>query len=148
MQGILRQDGRKGIRHIVAVVYLVACAHHVSREIAWPYRERGARLIGFSGCYLNDYAQRMMERFCTHPNIGAVLLVSLGYESFNRTKLAQTIAQSGRDVKTLVIQESGGTRTTIDAGRQWIEQALAKLTHMPHITLDAATVNSLCSFNL
>ena len=34
IQGCLRQDGRKGIRNRVAVVYLVECAHHVAREIA------------------------------------------------------------------------------------------------------------------
>jgi len=31
--GFLRQDGRKGIRNTVLVVYLVECAHHVAREI-------------------------------------------------------------------------------------------------------------------
>ena len=29
----LRQDGRKGIRNVIVVAYLVECAHHVSREI-------------------------------------------------------------------------------------------------------------------
>ena len=33
MQGFLRRDGRKGIRNVVAVAYLVECAHHVSRQI-------------------------------------------------------------------------------------------------------------------
>ena len=35
----LRADGRKGIRNTVAVVYLVECAHHVAREIQFPFRE-------------------------------------------------------------------------------------------------------------
>ncbi|HEX8670103.1 MAG TPA: UxaA family hydrolase, partial [Allosphingosinicella sp.] len=29
----LRSDGRKGIRNVVAVAYLVECAHHVARRI-------------------------------------------------------------------------------------------------------------------
>ena len=33
MIGYLRQDGRKGIRNVVLVVYLVECAHHVARKI-------------------------------------------------------------------------------------------------------------------
>ena len=45
MQGFLRSDGRKGIRNVVAVAYLVECAHHVAREIATPFRERGVRLL-------------------------------------------------------------------------------------------------------
>jgi altronate hydrolase len=65
----------------------------------------------------------MMKALCTHPNVGGVLLMSLGCESFNREVLRETIADSGRPVETLVIQESGGTRSTIDAG----VQALARL---------------------
>ncbi|MGY4402166.1 UxaA family hydrolase [Bradyrhizobium sp. USDA 3315] len=89
----LRSDGRKGIRNYVAVAYLVECANHVVREIVWPRREDGAQVIGFSGCYPNDYAQCMMERLCTHPNVGAVLLVSLGCESFNRFLLEKNRAE-------------------------------------------------------
>ena len=57
MQGYLRSDGRKGIRNVVVVAYLVECAHHVAREIALPLRERGVHLIGFPGCYPNAYAR-------------------------------------------------------------------------------------------
>ena len=98
-EGYLRSDGRKGIRNLVAVAYLVECAHHVAREIAYPTRDK-AHLIGFPGCFPNDYAQTMMERLCTHPNVGAVLLVSLGCESFNRYRLAETIRASGRAQST------------------------------------------------
>ena len=52
------------------VVYLVECAHHVAREIVYPYRKQGVHLIGFSGCYPNRYAFDMMARLCTHPNTG------------------------------------------------------------------------------
>lgn len=99
--GFLRQDGRKGIRNTVLVVYLVECAHHVAREIVYPYRKKGVHLIGFSGCYPNQYAFDMMARLCTHPNTGAVLLVSLGCESFDRRGLAQHVKDSGRPVETL-----------------------------------------------
>jgi altronate hydrolase len=39
LQGYLRSDGRKGIRNVVAVAYLVECAHHVAREIVTQFRE-------------------------------------------------------------------------------------------------------------
>ena len=66
------------------------CAHHVAREIVYPCRRQGVHLIGFSGCYPNQYAFDMMSRLCCHPNVGGTLLVSLGCESFNRNGLAQT----------------------------------------------------------
>ena len=69
----------------------------------------------------------MMQRLCTHPNVGAVLLVSLGCEGFNRRGLEESIAASGRPVRTLVIQETGGTRKTIARGAAWVEAALAEL---------------------
>jgi len=125
-EGYRRSDGRMGIRNVVAVAYLVECAHHVAREITYPHRD-DAHVIGFPGCFPNDYAQRMMECLCTHPNVGAVLLVSLGCESFNRYQLEKTIADSGRPVKTIVIQRDGGTRSSIRAGQDWVRETIASL---------------------
>ena len=77
-----------------------------------PRRSRsdGAQLIGFPGCYPSDYAHRVMEAICTHPNVGAVLLVSLGCEEFRRERArARRSRRSGRPVELLVIQDCGGT---------------------------------------
>ncbi len=146
-QGFLRQDGRKGIRNTVLVVYLVECAHHVAREIVYPYRKQGVHLIGFSGCYPNQYAFDMMARLCTHPNTGAVLLVSLGCESFDRHGLQQRVSESGRPVETLVIQERGGTLTTVDQGLAWLQETLTELeettTHVP-MSVDELVVGAIC----
>lgn len=142
----LRADGRKGIRNIVAVAYLVECAHHVSREITYPFRESGAHLIGFPGCFPNAYSYKMMERLCTHPNVGAVLLISLGCEGFNKGKLLETIRASGRPTKLLVIQETGGTRSTIAEGQAWVKQTLAQLEHTPRapMAIDELIVGTIC----
>jgi altronate dehydratase large subunit len=138
MIGYLRQDGRKGIRNYVLVAYLVECAHHVARAIATPFEEDGAQLIGFPGCYPNAYAQDMMEALCTHPNVGAVLVVSLGCEQFNRPRLLETIGASGRPCRLLVIQKSGGTRTTIAAGREWLAAAIDDIRSVPRVPLEVA----------
>ena len=146
-QGFLRQDGRKGIRNTILVVYLVECAHHVAREIVYPYRKQGVHLIGFSGCYPNQYAFDMMARLCTHPNTGAVLLVSLGCESFDRRGLQQLVSQSGRPVETLVIQERGGTLTTVDQGLAWLEDTLTELEEAAKrvpMSVDELVVGAIC----
>jgi len=146
MKGWLRQDGRKGIRNIVAVVYLVECAHHVAREIAHPDRENGVHLVGFPGCYPNPYARKVMERICTHPNVGAVLLVSLGCESFDRAGLAQAVAASGRPVETLIIQQAGGTRRTIEAGRDAVARMRSVLDAQVPVPMDVSelVVGTIC----
>ena len=146
MQGFLRSDGRKGIRNVVAVGYLVECAHHVAREIALPMRDDDVHVIGFPGCYPNEYAQRMMEQLCTHPNVGAVLLVSLGCESFNKYGLERVVRASGRPVKTLTIQATGGTRASIAEGRAWVAEQRAALDLMPTVPMDVSelVIGTVC----
>ncbi|MBR1401098.1 MAG: UxaA family hydrolase [Prevotella sp.] len=115
MKGFLRQDGRKGIRNITLVVYLVECAHHVASCIVRSFDD-DVHLIGFSGCAPNDYAEHIMHRLCTHPNVGGVLLVSLGCENFQRDRLQMDILKSGRPCELIVIQEDGGTQAAIKKG--------------------------------
>jgi len=134
-KGYLRGDGRKGIRNVVVVTYLVECAHHVAREIAFRHRGRDVHVIGFPGCYPNDYAQRMMEALCTHPNVGAAVLVSLGCESFDRQRLEQVIVDSGRPVTSLVIQEVGGTRRAINAGHAFLRKTLPALEAAKRVSM-------------
>lgn len=148
LRGYARADGRKGIRNVVAVAYLVECAHHVAREIVAQFRDSdpAVHLIGFPGCYPNAYADRMMRRLCTHPNVGAVLLVSLGCESFNRRELEAEIAATGRPVATLVIQDSGGTRKTIAQGRDWVSWAQEQLAGVAPVTMrvEELIVGTVC----
>jgi len=146
LRGYLRSDGRKGVRNILVVAYLVECAHHVAREIAFAYRDRDVHLIGFPGCYPNDYSLDMMQKLCTHPNVGAALLVSLGCEGFNRHALVRSIEDSGRPVSTLGIQATGGTRKTIDAGRAWIDATLPWLAEQPSVPMDYSelVVGTIC----
>jgi altronate dehydratase large subunit len=135
MEGYLRRDGRKGIRNYVLVAYLVECAHHVARAIATPFEEEGVQLIGFPGCYPSDYADSMMKRLCTHPNVGAVLLVSLGCEEFRRTELLRAIRDSGRPASLVVIQQSGGTKGSIAAGRDWVRRAREEVAQAQRVPL-------------
>jgi len=146
MEGFLRSDGRKGIRNVVAVAYLVECAHHVAREIAAPFPDQGVHLIGFRGCFPNAYAARIMRQLCTHPNVGGVLLVSLGCESFDRRSLAEALRQSGRPVETLVIQELGGTRPTIQAGQEWVRRTLEGIRKTPRVAMEVRelVVGTIC----
>jgi altronate hydrolase len=135
LRGYPRADGRKGIRNLVAVAYLVECAHHVARRITDRFDDGSVHLIGFPGCYPNAYAERMMQRLCTHPNVGAVLLVSLGCESMNKRWLADQIVASGRHVHVLTIQQGGGTRRSIDAGTEWVSRAREALAAVPSVPM-------------
>jgi altronate dehydratase large subunit len=126
--GYLRNDGRKGIRNVLIVTYLVECAHHVARRIVELSGDSQVHLVGFPGCYPNDYALRMMKALATHPNVGGVLLLSLGCEGFNREDLAKHVAGSGRGIDTVVIQQSGGTRSAIEHGLAAVRRIKAQMS--------------------
>lgn len=142
--GYLRPDGRIGIRNVVVVVYTVECARMVADSIARSYDD--AHVIGFGGCYPSEYAHRMLERLCTHPNVGGALLVSLGCEGFDRDALADTVAASGRPVSTVVIQESGGTRAAVQAGQEWLAHVRPTLDAVPRadMSITDVVIGTIC----
>jgi altronate hydrolase len=164
LQGYLRSDGRKGIRNVIAVAYLVECAHHVAREIVTHFREPldafddpggglslaerepAVHLIGFPGCYPNSYAEKMLKQLTTHPNVGAVLFVSLGCESMNKHYLVDVVRASGRPVEVLTIQEKGGTRSTIQYGVDWVRNARKQLAAQQRVpmALDELVIGTIC----
>lgn len=135
MKGYLRKDRRKGIRNVVVVTYLVECAHHVASRIAQHFQDDDVHLIGFSGCAPNDYAELMMRQLCTHPNVGAVLLVSLGCENFQRNRLLKDIKESGRPASLIVIQEEGGTMPSIQKGISIINSLLEQRQTVPVVNI-------------
>ncbi|WP_338760262.1 UxaA family hydrolase [Massilia sp. METH4] len=146
LAGYLRSDGRKGIRNVVVVVYTVECAHHVARLVVNAFPGQPVHLIGFPGCYPNDYADRIMKRLVTHPNVGAALIVSLGCESFNRRGLEETVLASGRPVHTITIQENRGTRTSVADGIEWVRWAVDALAAQPRVPMrmDELVVATIC----
>ena len=131
MRGYLRKNGEKGIRNIVLVVYLVECAHHVAEQIVQIINHNDVQCIGFSGCAPNAYATQLMGCICTHANVGGVLLVSLGCENLDRDELARSIAESGRAVQTIVIQESRGTKESIRIGVATVQSLQEKIKEVP-----------------
>ena len=145
MLGYLRKDGQKGIRNTVQIVFLVECAHHVVKKIAESF-PCDVQYFGFPGCYPSDYGYRLVQNLCTHSNVGAVLLVSLGCECFDRNRLEQDIVDSGRPCRTLVIQEEGGTSTTIEKGRHVVEHLLQEISTTPRqaIALSDLIIGTVC----
>ncbi|MFN4097226.1 MAG: UxaA family hydrolase, partial [Sphingomonas sp.] len=113
--GWLRPDGRKGVRNIVLVIYTVQCAAHVAHAIAAG--EDDVQVIGFPGCYDNQYAIRLVLALARHPNVGAVLSVGLGCEYTQPARIAEAVERSGRPADAFFIQDVGGTRSSTERGK-------------------------------
>ena len=144
-QGYLRSDGRKGIRNIILVVYTVECASHVAHAIGRD--EDDVHVIGFPGCYDNQYAIRMILALGRHPNVGAVLAVGLGCEYTQPAKIAQNVRESGRPADSFFIQENGGTKSGIAHGKEIIARLRAEMnsqTKLVPMTWSDLVVGSEC----
>lgn len=123
--GYLRSDGRKGIRNILLVVYTVECASHVAKAVA--HSEADTHVIGFSGCYDNAYAIRMLLAIARHPNVGGVLAIGLGCEYTRPASIAEVVRRSGRPAESFYIQEHGGTRASIEYGKTSLQSLRARM---------------------
>lgn len=146
MIGKLRSDGRRGIRDTAIVVYLVECARHVAEAIVEPFRNEEVHVLGFGGCYPNAQAERVTRALCLHPNVGGVVLVSLGCESFDRLPLEEAIRASGRPVETIVIQTSGGTTRSIAAGREALGRVRGRMAEVPSVPVgvEDLVIGAIC----
>ncbi len=125
-EGYLREDGRKGVRNLVLVIYTVECASFVAQRIAEG--EQDTHVIGFPGCYDNAYAIRLMLALARHPNVGAVLAVGLGCEYTQPKRIADVVRESGRPAANFFIQDVGGTETGIAKGKQIVNQMREQIT--------------------
>ncbi|SKC84393.1 UxaA family hydrolase [Maledivibacter halophilus] len=146
-KGYLRKDGSKGIRNKVLVIYTVECSSHVAKSIASAFPNEDVDVIGFTGCYDNEYVVRMLLALARHPNIGAVLAVGLGCEYTQPSKIADIAAESGRLADWLFIQDCGGTSKTIEKGKKILSEFIKRLkeeTKIVDMSFEDLTIGCEC----
>ena len=128
--GYPRPDGSVGTRNYVAVIPTVVCAAATARQISDNVKGT-VPFLHHQGCALAPHDLELVNRTFTNlalnPNIAAVVLVSLGCEPIDIDGIAERIAQSGKPVEKLVIQQVGGTIATVEKGvriaRQMVSEA-------------------------
>jgi altronate dehydratase large subunit len=129
--GYTRAQGPAGIRNHLLVLPAVACANGVVRAIGRAFPE-AVTLEHAHGCgRAGDDHERTIRvlRGCgMHPNVGAVLVVALGCEGRHGEEIAQAVAETGRPVEHLGIQEIGGTRRCTERGVKLARQLWAKIS--------------------
>lgn len=137
-QGYARQNGAKGIRNRVLVIYTVKCAEFVAQRIVAEAAHPDVEMVGFDGCTDNQYAVNLLISFIRHPNVGAVLAVGLGCEYVQPEWLADIARQEGKPAAWLFIQNEGGTKPSVQKGLDFVHQALAELAHTPRVPMTMA----------
>ena len=131
--GFHRADGKVGTRNYLGILTTVNCSGTVARLVA-EAAERDPVIASFAnvdgvvpivhgtGCGMADAGEgfdtlmRTISGYAQHPNFGGILLLGLGCEVMQ----VQTVMGKGRmrednNFRFMTIQQSGGTRRTIDA---------------------------------
>jgi altronate hydrolase len=139
--GIVRPDGRIGTRNYIGIFSSVNCTATAIKKIAeWFTPERLADypnvdgVVAFaqtSGCgmsspsYHFDVLRRTIAGYARHPNLAGALIVGLGCE---RNQVADLVGsqnlKEGSLLRTMVMQDVGGTRQTIEAGIAMVKEML------------------------
>lgn len=117
--GYPRADGSVGTRNYIGIIPSIFCANRVAREIGERIPD-AVVLTHNLGCgqHGTDLEQtiRTLVGLGRHPNLAAVLVVSLGCEKISPRELASGIAGIGKPVEVISIQECGGTINTVQQG--------------------------------
>ncbi len=148
--GYLRENGDVGTRNYIAVIATSNCASHVTTEIADRLRHVGPDTHGVDGVIAIPHQEgcghsqgedswqleRTIAGMIFHPNVGAVLMVSLGCEVNQISKYIETAQlgqrhfRKGKLIVGLEMQSCGGTRQTIMKGVAQVEQLIKHCQQM------------------
>lgn len=147
-QGFRRPDGRVGTRNYVLIVPTSMCASHEAQQISMIaeftlyQREKYPNVDGVvaiphnKGCGCQDGSTievmlRTLSNYADHPNVGGVVLIDLGCEKTNLTKVEEYLLQReksfNKPVAKIGIQELGGTQAAIERGLKEVERMLPEV---------------------
>jgi altronate hydrolase len=153
--GYLRADGRVGTRNYIGVVSSVNCSATVCKAIAqgfagsplpdYPGVDGVVAITHGSGCGMSaqgeglELLQRTLRGTITHPNFAAVLVVGLGCEVNQVDALTAGLDAPGSDrVRSLSIQQAGGTREAIELGRAIVHELALRASAAQRTPVSAA----------
>jgi altronate dehydratase large subunit len=117
-RGYARKDGSAGVRNCVAVIPTVGCVNEAARRIAAKVKQAAPFLHHQGCCRLGadiDTVTRVLTGIARNPNVGAVLLVSLGCESVSAERVRDSISPH-KPVSLVRFQELGSLRRTVSEG--------------------------------
>jgi altronate hydrolase len=155
-EGYSRANGKVGTRNYIGVLTSVNCSASVARFMAeavsrsgiladYPEVDGVVSFVHGTGCGLAakgegyDALERTQWGYAGHPNLAAALVVGLGCEVFQIERLKSKYGLIEADnFRTMTIQDTGGTRKTIEAGVARIKEMLPRANAVRRQTLPAS----------
>ncbi|MBO89403.1 MAG: galactonate dehydratase [Rickettsiales bacterium] len=140
-QGYRRNNGKSATRNYIGILTSVNCSATAARYIAesvnrdilddYPNVDGVVAAVHSTGCGMADSGegyenlQRTLWGYARHPNFGGVLMVGLGCEVNQIDFLLEAYGiERGSKFRTMTIQDTGGTRKTVERGVQMIKEML------------------------
>jgi altronate hydrolase len=151
--GYVREDGRVGTRNYIAVVAASNCAAHtaeliaasysgetlppnVDGVVAFPHGEGCGHSIGPD----TEQLRRTLAGVLTHPNVSSAIILGLGCEVNQIDHYLGPNRTSTDRIKGMTLQESGGTRATIDAARSQIAALMERAASEKRVPCPASKI--------
>ncbi|MGE3067302.1 MAG: UxaA family hydrolase [Hyphomicrobiaceae bacterium] len=155
-EGYRRANGKAGTRNYIGILTSVNCSASVARFMAeavnrsgvladYPNIDGVVSFVHGTGCGLAakgegyDALERTQWGYAGHPNLAAALVVGLGCEVFQISRLKEKYGLiEGDNFRTMTIQDTGGTRKTIEAGVARIKEMLPRANAVKRETMSAS----------
>ncbi len=157
-QGIRRPDGRVATRNYIGILTSVNCSAHVAGVVAdafkrnpwtgdnplahFPNVDGVVALTHKTGCGMTQgeplaLLRRTLGGFARHVNFSAVIVMGLGCEVNQIGGLMEEQRLAGR-LRTMDIQDMGGSRKTVAAGIDFVREALQDANKVQRETVPAS----------
>lgn len=131
--GYVRRNGAVGTRNYVGVISTVVCANDIATWIANQV-PGCAHFTHQQGCGQSEFDTEVVHRTLTslgcNPNLGAVLLVSLGGEG-SVDDIQEGIAMTGKPVEKIVVHKMGGVNNAFAEGLRLARMMAMDLSRVP-----------------
>ncbi|WP_261832176.1 UxaA family hydrolase [Leminorella grimontii] len=110
--GYRRPDGSVGIRNYVLILPTSVCSNKVAQDIS--RQVKGSTWVNntFGCCQVASDArltEKTLVNVAKNPNVGAIVVVGLGCEGAEPTRIADEIEKIGKPSCCITIQQEGGT---------------------------------------
>ncbi len=156
--GYRRSGGKSGTRNYLGIVPSVNCASTVARLAAQSASDKVRGLPGLDGvialnhdlgCAMaegstgDEILRRTLRGYATHPNLVAVLVISLGCEVNQPDNFLQDEVEN---ITQIGIQESGGSSATIAAALEWADEMAIRFSSLrrEELSLSELTLGLQC----
>jgi altronate hydrolase len=153
--GIRRTDGRVATRNYICIMSSACCSSSVAQFIAQKFDEEALApfpnvdgvvpVVHGSGCGIADsgdeivYLQRTLAGWARHPNLAGLVLIGHGCEINQINDLQGIIGlDPGPQFYAMNIQESGGTKKTIQRGVEAVKAMLPVANQLERVPVPAS----------